>query len=206
MPRKVDSINLYITSLCNYSCLDCCAETVIKKSITPEEVKGMANNLGKINELVITGGEPTLHKHFRDVMSEVFDLDYQKLIIHTNGFKVMEYIDILNHFDEIRFSLYNKASFPDAPDNTAKIMAFKKAYKGKARVVHQHITMIEQNEDTKPCPRGFSHIGSYFMGKVYGCCVAGGIHGAEGVPLTKHWRRDMANVPLPCDKCVFALP
>jgi len=204
--RHIDSINLYITSLCNLACADCCAETVVKKSITPEEVAEFGKTVGTVNELVITGGEPTLHKHFRDVMEEVLKINYKRLILATNGFRVIEYIDLMDCFDEIRISHYDKDSYAGATINTERIEEIKQAYNGTARIVAQHITMLPSNEHSGACGRGHSHMSSYFQGHIYGCCVAAGMSTGKGVPLTKNCKQDAANAPLPCTDCVFAVP
>lgn len=125
--RKVDSLNLYVTSICNLACADCCAETVIKKSIKPEEITELGKHVTEINELIITGGEPTLHKHFREVMAEIVKLNYKKLILATNGFRVIEYLDLMDEFDEIRISHYDEDSYAGATINTEQIEKIKEA-------------------------------------------------------------------------------
>ncbi len=201
---QLHSISLYITTLCNLKCAGCCAGTQFKNNITVEEVKQFREQLGHVKELVITGGEPTLHKYFADIMEEVFKADYERLILATNAYGLMKHIDLMDKFDEIRISHYDGKSYRDAQENTDLISEFKKNYKGDTRIVVQHITMIPDNDREGICGRAFNGIASYFKGKIYGCCVAAGMDTAKGMEFNNKWRESAKEVELPCGDCVFA--
>lgn len=201
---EMNGLSIYTTTLCNMRCLGCCAHTQVKNNITVEEIQKLQQDLGAVKDLFITGGEPTLHKYFRDIMAEIFKLDYQRIILATNGFGLMKYIDMMDNFDEIRISHYTKESYPDAQENTDTIEEFKESYDGTARIVVQKITMIPDNDREGACGRAYNGVASYFKGKIYGCCVAAGMDTAKGIDLDKNWKESALKVELPCGDCVFA--
>jgi Radical SAM superfamily len=201
---QIDSLSIYTTTLCNLHCIGCCAGTQVKNNITVDEIIELRKHIPDLKDVFITGGEPTLHKHFRDIMEEILKINYERLILATNAFRLMKYIDLMDNFDEIRISHYDKDSYPNATPNSELIEEFKKAYKGSARIVVQHITMIPENDNSGVCGRAFNGIASYFRGKVYGCCVSAGMDTAKGIPIDDNWKESALKVELPCAECVFA--
>jgi len=205
MERKFHSLSLYVTTACNFHCSFCCAGTAMKATITPREVIELGKHLGHVKELIITGGEPTLHKHFPALMEEIIKFDYDKLILATNGFRVMKYWKLMKHFDEVRISHYTKDSGPEITDNTDTIEEILLAQGGPKRVVVQPITLTDNDPDKKGvCGRANNGIASYFNGKIYGCCVAAGMSEGMGVPFDSDWRQKAKYDTLPCYACVFA--
>ncbi len=200
----IHSLSIYTTTLCNLKCLGCCAGTQVKNNITVEEVIELRKAVPEVKDLYITGGEPTLHKHFADVMAEIFKMKYERIILATNAWGLVKHIDLMDNFTEIRISHYTKESYPNATPNTKEIEAFQKIYKGTARVAIQKITMITDNDKDGMCGRAYNGIASYFAGNIYGCCVAAGMDTSKGVPLTKQWKIAAAKVELPCSTCAFA--
>lgn len=198
---KFHSLSLYITTLCNFHCLGCCAGTQEKGSITLKEIAALSHILGKVKDIYITGGEPTLHKKFSLIIFTIRSyLNYEKLTLATNGYNLMKYIGIMSQFDEIRISHY-----AGKEDNTAIINKFKAAYTGSARIIVQRKTLL-QNDSNKTglCGRDSNGIGSYFKGKIYGCCVAAGMDTGKGNKFDKNWRQSAAVDRLPCKDCIFA--
>jgi molybdenum cofactor biosynthesis enzyme MoaA len=201
----IDSLSIYATTLCNLKCLGCCAGTQAKNNITVEEITELRKYVTSVKDLFITGGEPTLHKYFKEIMDEIFKMKYERIILATNGYGLMKHFDMLDNFDEIRISHYTKESYPNATPNTESIKEFQKKYKGTARVVVQPITMIADNDKKGVCGRAFNGIASYFRGKIYGCCVSAGMDSAKGIKIDKNWKESALKVELPCADCVFAL-
>jgi MoaA/NifB/PqqE/SkfB family radical SAM enzyme len=203
--NPINNLSIYITTLCNLHCAGCCAGSQSKNNITASEVSELAEQIGEIDDLYITGGEPTLHKHFRDIMSEVFKIKYKKIYLATNGYNLMKYIDMMDNFNEIRISHYTKDSYPNTVPNTEKINEFVENYKGTARVVVQPITLLQNNDKWGACARNTIGIASYFKGNIYGCCVSAGMDTAKGLPMDKNWRENAFKLELPCSDCVFAI-
>jgi len=83
------SINLDLTSACNFSCPFCVDSKLINagKTLTLEEVKKTIHTLhsrGLLSVILIGGGEPTLHKDFGEVVRYIKSKGLQVGIV-TNG-------------------------------------------------------------------------------------------------------------------------
>jgi MoaA/NifB/PqqE/SkfB family radical SAM enzyme len=83
------SINLDLTSACNFSCPFCVDSKLINagKSLTLEEVKKTIHTLhshGLLSVILIGGGEPTLHKDFGEIVRYIKRKKLQLGIV-TNG-------------------------------------------------------------------------------------------------------------------------
>jgi len=83
------SINLDLTSACNFSCPFCVDSKLINagKSLTLEEVKKTIHTLhshGLLSVILIGGGEPTLHKDFGEIVRYIKSKKLQLGIV-TNG-------------------------------------------------------------------------------------------------------------------------
>jgi wyosine [tRNA(Phe)-imidazoG37] synthetase (radical SAM superfamily) len=106
------SINLDLTSACNFSCPFCVDSKLINagKSLTLENVKKTIDTLhahGLLSVILIGGGEPTLHKDFGEVVRHLKRKRLQIGIV-TNGSRlerVEEVIGELRGKDWIRISI-----------------------------------------------------------------------------------------------------
>ena len=106
------SINLDLTSACNFSCPYCVDSRLINagKSLTVEEVKKTIETLhshGLRSVILIGGGEPTLHKEFEEIVRTLKSKGLQIGIV-TNGSrleKVEAIADQLEKKDWIRISV-----------------------------------------------------------------------------------------------------
>lgn len=83
------SINLDLTSACNFACPFCVDSKLINagKSLTLEEVKKTIHTLhshGLLSVILIGGGEPTLHKDFGEIVRYIKSKKLQLGIV-TNG-------------------------------------------------------------------------------------------------------------------------
>ena len=106
------SINLDLTSSCNFSCPFCVDSKLINsgKSLTLEEVRKTINTLhshGLLSVILIGGGEPTLHKDFEKIVHYIKSKRLQIGIV-TNGSrleKVEAIVEALKEKDWIRISI-----------------------------------------------------------------------------------------------------
>jgi wyosine [tRNA(Phe)-imidazoG37] synthetase (radical SAM superfamily) len=106
------SINLDLTSACNFSCPFCVDSKLINagKSLTMEEVKKTIDTLhshGLLSVILIGGGEPTLHKDFGEIVHYLKRKRLQMGIV-TNGTRLerMEgVVEELKEKDWIRISI-----------------------------------------------------------------------------------------------------
>ncbi len=106
------SINLDLTSACNFSCPFCVDSKLINagKTLTLEEVKKAIDTLhshGLLSVILIGGGEPTLHKDFGEILRYIKGKRLQVGIV-TNGSrleKIEAVVEELEEKDWIRISI-----------------------------------------------------------------------------------------------------
>ena len=106
------SINLDLTTACNYRC-DHCIDWDVLNSPIKYDFQGLLNSLGTLADkglksvILIGGGEPTLHPGFQECVAFLKDRGLQVSVV-TNGSrndKIYEIIDLLDDKDWIRLSL-----------------------------------------------------------------------------------------------------
>jgi wyosine [tRNA(Phe)-imidazoG37] synthetase (radical SAM superfamily) len=124
------SINLDLTSACNFSCPFCVDSKLIRtrKSLTLEEVKHTVDTLHShdlLSVILIGGGEPTLHKDFGEIVRYLKSKRLQIGIV-TNGSrleKIEAVVEALEEKDWIRISI-----------DAAGEETFKKLHRPKIKV------------------------------------------------------------------------
>ncbi|MBS3809589.1 MAG: radical SAM protein [Desulfobacterales bacterium] len=106
------SINLDLTTACNFACPHCVDSAIINTGgyLPLEDVKKSIDTLkshGLLSVILLGGGEPTLYKHFGEVVRYIKDRGLQLGIV-TNGSKlerVTETASLLEKHDWVRLSL-----------------------------------------------------------------------------------------------------
>ena len=143
------SINLDLTSACNFSCPFCVDSKLINagKSLTFEEVKKTIDTLhshGLLSVILIGGGEPTLHKDFGEIVRYIKSKRLQVGIV-TNGSrleKIETVVEELKEKDWIRISIdaagegvFKDLHLPKTPVTLKRILGKAKKLKEKNPVV-----------------------------------------------------------------------
>jgi len=183
---------VYVTNKCNRRCKDCFVEFGTYEISIPEAHK-IVKCSGSVDKLYISGGEPTIHSNFREVVEILSEIDSNEMILVTNGYKLSKYTDVLKVFSCIRISDYG--------DNNIEI---SDSYNGRVRMVNME-TMLDKSIGVGACGRSSNGLASVYRGLVYGCCVAAGIAGAEGLEFDENWRKVAGKTVLPCSDCIFAV-
>jgi len=106
------SINLDLTSACNFSCPHCVDSTIIgtKRAIPVEEIKKTLRSLhskGLLSVILLGGGEPTLHREVEDIARYVKRMGLQLGIV-TNGARldrIAGALPLLQEKDWVRISI-----------------------------------------------------------------------------------------------------
>lgn len=85
------TVNWHITSECNYNCKFCSVHDFDNEMVDLSKISIVLSNIqrnnfsgGKIGCLNITGGEPTLHPHFHEILEMIHDIGIP-IWISTNG-------------------------------------------------------------------------------------------------------------------------
>jgi uncharacterized radical SAM superfamily Fe-S cluster-containing enzyme len=83
---------LEITPACDLACPDCLTAGRVPAPLTLEEVDRVVDRLlaceGKLNMLTLTGGEPTMHPRFLDVVDAVLRPEIGIVSVSTNGVRL----------------------------------------------------------------------------------------------------------------------
>jgi len=106
------SINLDLTSACNFACPHCVDSKIINtgEALATDDIKQTIDCLqthGLLSIILLGGGEPTLHKDFGEIVKHIKKRGLQ-LGIATNGSRLSQVADVigeLGHEDWVRLSL-----------------------------------------------------------------------------------------------------
>lgn len=112
--RYFPAMNWMITGRCNYNCLHCfnaSDNAPLMSEFSLEEAKKLLDEAEAcgINAFTITGGEPMLHKHFFEIIEEIYARGMYVEELNTNGFFINE--ESLSRFRSIGCDPLIKISF-----------------------------------------------------------------------------------------------
>lgn len=115
----VDNIDWNITDICNYNCLHCfhAADNSMNRfAFTREEAMRFLDEMAEcgLKGVRLTGGEPTLHPNFREILEGIRERDLRLRTLITNGSRLDEelvsfikavhpYTQVMISFDGIGF-------------------------------------------------------------------------------------------------------
>ena len=204
-------IHISITSTCNMRCPNCCYGMNWRSHVYSdiELLKSDVAHFKTLQEFTITGGEPTTHPNFGEIVQLLRDeLPGLEMRIETNGLLYEKWKSFFQMFDLINVTHYTKDSWSGCLDNTRMVEVISKNHKS-VRVIP--IVHLENNKSPKlstPCGRhDRPHYSQKLQGGlIYGCCIGPGAVGSVGVPVSDKWQEDLSNIILPCSTCVFGIP
>lgn len=199
----VNHLSLLVTTRCSRACPDCCFQipthaTLPAWSASWGYLEAAAKIFRDVDWLYVAGGEPTLHPEFDRIAREFRALfDPERLLLTTNGAKVIEHGDVMDRFDEIRVT-----DFGD--DASRAAIAWLRAHHPDRLAVADatHVPM-SRRPGAWPCDR--NQIAAYALGKLWPCCEGPGLADAPFVVPGPDWRRELEHAALPCRRCPFAL-
>lgn len=108
------SINLMVTGKCNLNCIHCFNakdNERLNTELSYEEILDIldqARDIG-VHSFTLTGGEPTVHKHFMGIVRAIYDRDMFIFELNTNGFLINQ--EMLDEFKEIGCNPLIKISY-----------------------------------------------------------------------------------------------
>lgn len=226
--RHINKIQIPIVRICNRKCPHCCARDQLtwynrklnkNNEVSIEELRDAANKIGQIEQIEITGGEPTLHSQFEEIsvnLMSIFNCEDTMLV--SNGYLfgrdpsqlhlLLNYKRIwITHYTENFVGRYGKSGAP----NTETVNLIKRYLE---RVHHPYVNIITMDDHIpfgeapyggNPCDHYYSNMISYYEGKLFGCCVSWSLpHQGTGVPLTSNWRNELHKIELPCEQCFLS--
>ena len=190
------SINLDLTSACNFSCPYCVDSRLINagKSLTVEEVKKTIETLhshGLRSVILIGGGEPTLHKDFEEIVRTLKSKGLQVGIV-TNGSRlerVEAIADQLEKKDWIRISV-----------DAGRQRTFRELHQPKGEVtLHQILEKTKRVKEKNPAVSlGYSFVILWEGVEINGHPLTPNIHEmAKAVELAREFSFDYVSFK-PC--------
>lgn len=191
------TLGLQATTRCNLQCSHCYLDrvgrdldlAVLERAIEYGHLLGDAF-------LGLTGGEPTLHPEFAELAATVrLARGHRRLLLATNGARLVEHAAATAAFDVVGLSLFDAAG-------AERVQAFHAVCPPGVAFTMRPVTHRRTAEGRQPCGRHYRSA-AVMDGLIYPCCVACGIAGAEGTPLTPGWEARLLGLRPPCERCVF---
>lgn len=199
MTRNITCVSIDLTTHCDRRCPDCCCGIGINRTLQHhpwDYFVRAAEHLRGIERIHVTGGEPTVHPQFAEFIPQFRELfGCKTLTLQTDGFRAERYADVLRHFDHVYASRYD--------ERNAGAIDFIQLNYPTTEWQGEH-TPRSRRGSGKPCGRGTSETVAFSDGRLFGCCVAPGIAGAESMEPCADWRERIEQVPLPCGDCFFS--
>lgn len=119
--RHIHKLRLALLDACNFRCVYCMPQNPVflpnDKLMGREQINYLASNLVDlgIDEIRLTGGEPSLRPDFMDIVKDLSKLELEKLGLTTNGLHLTRFLPELRKTNckNINFSLdsLNKYGF-----------------------------------------------------------------------------------------------
>lgn len=100
--RKIRKLRVSLLDVCNFRCVYCMPLNPVfmdsSRWLRPDEIESVCSTLVNfgLEQIRITGGEPTLREDFRDIVLRLSSLPLEKLGLTTNGWNLTKELDFLN--------------------------------------------------------------------------------------------------------------
>jgi hypothetical protein len=207
---KEDLIASVITvTHCDRRCPHCCMQDMTRRRephfVDPDRVYEDIVALGDVKDVRITGGETTLHPEFLAVAECArIARGERHLSLFTNGARLLWHQNALRFFDQIYMSIYDNLSNAGTATDLGLIRGIRAAFAKNSRMNFVNMKHTAGIGGRNPCDYLLNTV-SVFEGRVYPCCVASGIDGAQSTELGTGWVERLLKVPAPCERCVFSI-
>ncbi len=99
--RRIRKVRISLLDACNFRCFYCMPKNQVfmpsKDYLTADEIERICRVffLHGIEEIRLTGGEPTLRKDFRDIVTRVSQIPFRKIGLTTNGCFLLQHLAFL---------------------------------------------------------------------------------------------------------------
>ncbi len=100
--RRIRKLRVSLLDACNFRCVYCMPLNPVfmdsSRWLRPKEIEAVCANLIDfgLEQIRITGGEPTLREDFRDIVLRLSSLPLNSLGLTTNGWNLTKELDFLN--------------------------------------------------------------------------------------------------------------
>jgi organic radical activating enzyme len=119
---------------CNLSCKWC--DTAVKMRISAEAPYDLDDIQATINEtkcgILLTGGEPTIKRHFNEAVLILNELNYPFANVESNGFHLKELIEAVDPSKPVKFiyspKIFSQKDTEEAIEKTKELLPFEKLF------------------------------------------------------------------------------
>jgi organic radical activating enzyme len=131
---------------CKLKCPWC--DTAVKMRISAEAPHLLADIQETVNErragLLITGGEPTVNRHFKECLSLLNELEYPIANVESNGYDLERLIQETDPTKNVKFiyspKFFSRQDFEDAVERTEKLLNHPNLY---IKVVYEDRDVVQ---------------------------------------------------------------
>ena len=207
-------IEFAITDFCNLACPNCSQATPVQKSRESIPLEKFIEYLkiiapSKPHTIKISGGEPTLHKNFVDIIQAIYSFMPEcRIVVATNAAMLLKKSPAIEMID-----LIDVAHYPG--ENDQEVIALKSEQFPNVRITSKRdgIEMMDVNK-VVPNQSQFNcvttRVRKVVGNRIYPCCISHGIAIRAGIdtktvstPVTKGWdeRIDKIDMSECCKRC-----
>lgn len=131
---------------CNRKCPWC--DTSVKMRISaeaPHQLSDIQDTINSTNAgLLITGGEPTVNRHFDETIMLLNELDYPIANVETNGFRLRDALDAVDNSKPVKFvfspKIFDHKDWEFARETLKSVSKFKNVF---IKIVYENNAFIE---------------------------------------------------------------
>ncbi|MBU8911324.1 MAG: radical SAM protein [Desulfobacterales bacterium] len=198
-----------ITSRCNRTCHWCSLGTAyneFKHDNDFDYLEKYSKYFQDMEEVVITGGEPTIHKQFYKYIKTFIKLYRPKtLILQTDGFKIKGNEKAFELFDQVNVSHYSSKTYEGCKDNEKLCQYIQTIVPEEKLTIGDvvHVQFPDMTGRDQACER--LDIGPVlFEGRLYSCCAGPGLDTDTCIEVTDNWKKEIQKCGQLCVICPWA--
>jgi len=209
--RDFGMVSVLITGRCNRQCPSCTFHEVRAepKDLDPDYFRAIGPLVGHVKRICVSGGEPLLHRQFRDVVRAIKEsFSYEEIFLATNGDLLWRFADVIPEFNSVRVPILDERTFPGCRSNCEARAKARQACAAAGVPLHERgpgedkPTVHWDRPGLSPwrCQNYFATI--LWDGRVFPCCMplGPGLRLEPGID----WRREVRRIALPCDRCFLS--
>jgi hypothetical protein len=215
------TISFVLTTACNRQCPSCAVRIpeMLVRHVTVPELEEMGKHLGPVNCFAVSGGEPTLHPQFGEVIDAIIrSFKFNTLNMATTGARLLQQREHWGKFDYIGLACYPEHEcFPGIPNNKALVdeivshfvpireLKYYAEYSLPGEKTHLCVWgPIVHHTTARPgrtnCQRLW-HTCLVKDGEIFPCCSLP--KNAVGVKIEPGWRERWPAPKADCDTCLL---
>jgi len=194
---ETDTVTLILTTRCSRKCRHCAFPWDYTWDSDEKHIAWLARVVGKVHRVEITGGEPTEHPRFAELVPSLLklkeDVEAERLTIVTG-----RYHPLLTKFTTVFVSEYD--------DNAEDVRKIKGENEDVVSGVPRHLPADSSTHEGKRCHRAEIGVVSVLKNRMYPCCGAPAYDKAPSLLLYPgiDWRAGIAKTPFYCAHCRFS--